>query len=155
MRDLDFPVQSRISAPLLVHSVPPAIIPWSPPLSVLSHPQIRAAVALGVGGSPTSHVLRSRVDDAPSTSHWADRAADPVLESPARETERSCRRQRAPAARKPGFCRRRIGEGGFHGPTSFLTLEEGALGLFFLRRKKKTPGTQTATSLVPLLRHVG
>lgn len=60
----------------------------------------------------------------------------PSTRSRAQITAPSCRRQRAPAARKPGVCRRRIGEGGFHGPTSFLTLEEGALEFVFLKEEE-------------------
>lgn len=137
MPDLGFPRQSRTPAPLLVHSVPLRSLPS--PHHYLSSATFRStllwrwgqALAFGVdteqSGWCSLHLARR--------AHRADRASYPVLESPARETAPSCRRQRAPATRKPGVCRRRIGEGGFHGPTSFLTLEEGALGLFVLRRK--------------------
>lgn len=127
------PLQSRSSAPPLGHSVPLR----SPLVPSTAGPQPPSAPrSYDVGTGIPSCGRQSTEQSGPCFLHLArgahrtDQAADPTLDSPARENAPSCRRQRAPAARKLGVCGRRLGEGGFHGPTSSLTLEEGAWGLF-------------------------
>ncbi|XP_052588189.1 uncharacterized protein LOC128106688 [Peromyscus californicus insignis] len=94
-------------------------------VSALGHPRFLNVAALGLALRPGVDIPPSRVDGTPFVLRGGrtglDRAADPAVQLPARPGGR------AGLQTPTGVCRRRIGEGGFHGPTSSLALEEGAL----------------------------